>query len=759
MIHPVLVKTWFPYFKIIGTNFIMKITFKSSKLQEGTVKISFDGGNEFREYELAEVKDTGISLSDSQDLDKIKIKGPANILKNLEVISDIKLDSEGKQSPTIKNETEHYYAWVEEEFGWEEGDNVHYCIMTKTLVANDITNLYILSKEKMFEDTDPIIRDMGSLQALGVLDIHRVDDNKIVITTSNETLQLVRFPSKDIDYTKTTITSLSFVMDNDLGKFPYNVTGVIVPEGVTDIRGAYDYNVESVYDITNKSAFSIYPNLKAISLPSSIKSIGYRSFAGCHGFSINIPDGTDVSDKSFSGSTPIEIIANQEILGSIGSLQHEYICNVYTIGDYAYQNCTKLIEVDISQQFSNECTIDKYAFHNCTNLKKVTTSFVGSGSDSDNVLDIPCIGRSAFEDCKSLESFDSLKGVEQIDDYAFLGCENLEITIPEGLTKIGERAFDGCKCVYLTMSSFNDKPDISQGFYGCNNVGVNISDNLTEIPDCAFEYYSRLKSVVIPESVNKIGEGAFSGCEDLTYVEIPENVTQIGKAAFKNCASLTNITIPGNITEICSSTFQNCTNLEEVTIPESVTHIGNYALQNCTNLTELEIPENVTEIGDYAFDGCTGLTNINLPDNLTKISPYTFRNCTNLTDVYVPESTTEIGESAYEGCTKLTSITIPCVTSIGQTAFQGCTSLTSIDIPDGVTSIGEYVFNGCTNLTGIILPDSVTSIDESSFGGCTNLATINYMGTQEQWDAIEKPKDWNSACPNVEIVYEYTLAM
>lgn len=50
------------------------------------------------------------------------------------------------------------------------------------------------------------------------------------------------------------------------------------------------------------------------------------------------------------------------------------------------------------------------------------------------------------------------------------------------------------------------------------------------------------------------------------------------------------------------------------------------------------------------------------------------------------------------------------------------------------------------------------SIGESSFGGCTNLTTINYMGTQEQWDAIEKLEDWNSACPNVEIVY-YTPEM
>ena len=698
----------------------MKITFKNSKLQEGTVKISFDGGNEFREYELAEVKDTGIELEPEQDLDKIKIKGPANILKNLEVISDIKLDSEGKQTPTIKNETEHYYAWVPFEDGEEESDDAEESVdypfyyMTKTLIANEITAFYVWYNE-YDEDSNPIIEEVGSFQELGILDIHQVVDNKIAITIGDETIQLVHYPSKDTDHIKTTITSMCFVMDNDLGKFPYNVTSVIVPEGVTEINGLYEYSKECITNITNKSAFSIYPNLKNISLPSSIKSIGYRSFAGCHGFSINIPDGTNVSGRSFSGSTPIEIIANQRILGSIGSRQHEYIQDVDNIGNYAYQNCTNLTEVDISKNLYDGCSIDKYAFRNCTNLKKVTTS--GYGSD---VLKIYCIGRSAFENCKNLESFDSLNGVEQIDDYAFLGCENLEITIPEGLTKIGERAFDGCKRVYLTMSSFNDKPDISRGFYGCNNVGVNISDSLTEIPDCAFEYYSRLKSVIIPESVNKIGEGVFSGCEDLTYVEIPENITQIGKAAFKNCASLTNIDLPGDITEICSSTFQNC-----------------------TNLTELEIPESVTEINDYAFDGCTGLTNINLPDNLTKISPYTFRNCTNLTDVYVPESTTEIGESAYEGCTGLTSITILNVNSIGQAVFQGCTSLTSIDIPYGVTSISKYAFNGCTNLTSITISDDVTSIGESSFGGCTNLETINYTGTQEQWDAIEKPEDWN----------------
>ena len=593
----------------------MKITFKSSKLQEGTVKISFDGGNEFREYELAEVKDTGISLNDSQDLDKIKIKGPANILKNLEVISDIKLDSEGIQSPTIKNETEHYYAWVPfeddvEENGDAEGDYPLY-YMTKTLIANEITALYTWHKE-YDEDSNPIIKEVGSLHDLGA-DIQQIDDNKIAIIIGDKTTQFVRYPSKDIDHIKTTITSQSFVMDNDLGKFPHNVTGVIVPEGVTEINGLSEYSKDGIDKITNKSAFSIYPNLKTISLPSSIKSIGYRSFAGCHGFSINIPDGTDVSGGSFSGSTPIEIIASHDILNKIGSRQHEYIERVPIIGDYAYQNCTNLTEVNISMYDYGPTSIGDYAFENCTNLEKVT------------------------------------------------------ITCPDNY----------------------------------------------DIGYCAFRYCKSLTSIDL-EGVTSIGGHAFSGCTNLTSIALSSNATSIDGHAFSGCTSLTEITIPDSVTFIGEYAFDDCTGLTEITIPNSVTSISRAVFLGCSSLTSMDIPYGVTSIDDYAFDDCSSLANITIPDS---------------------------------------------VTSIGQAVFQGCTNLTSIDIPDGVTSIGEYVFSGCSSLTNITIPSSVISIGEYSFGRCTNLATINYMGTQEQWDAIEKPEDWNSACPNVEIIYEYTLAM
>ena len=56
-------------------------------------------------------------------------------------------------------------------------------------------------------------------------------------------------------------------------------------------------------------------------------------------------------------------------------------------------------------------------------------------------------------------------------------------------------------------------------------------------------------------------------------------------------------------------------------------------------------------------------------------------------------------------------------------------------IPDSVTSIGKQAF-GYTGLTSVIIPDSVTSIGSAAFAGCSSLTTVNYKGTQKQWNGI-----------------------
>ena len=87
----------------------MKIKFNDSKLEKGNIKVSLDSGFTFKDYEIADVKESGIPLDDSQDFNKIRIKGPANILRNLDVVSTLKVEGgQNNQSETPKS----IYAWT-----------------------------------------------------------------------------------------------------------------------------------------------------------------------------------------------------------------------------------------------------------------------------------------------------------------------------------------------------------------------------------------------------------------------------------------------------------------------------------------------------------------------------------------------------------------------------------------------------------------------------------------------------------------------
>lgn len=88
----------------------MNIIFTKLPTTDGTIKISLDGGQSFTDYSIANIPEDGISLSDDQDFEKIRIKGPANILKNLNIVSGVKVEGasgeNGGNGGSVK-----LYAW------------------------------------------------------------------------------------------------------------------------------------------------------------------------------------------------------------------------------------------------------------------------------------------------------------------------------------------------------------------------------------------------------------------------------------------------------------------------------------------------------------------------------------------------------------------------------------------------------------------------------------------------------------------------
>ena len=263
------------------------------------------------------------------------------------------------------------------------------------------------------------------------------------------------------------------------------------------------------------------------------------------------------------------------------------------------------------------------------------------------------------------------------------------------------------------------------------------------------EYGRTLEEIIVPDVVTSIGESAFD--EVLSYyghnlkkLTLSANLVSIGRDAFYGCANLTSLTLPNGLISIGEYAFASCTGLTNITIPASVTSIGEGAFDRCSGITSITIPAGVTSIGYGVLAGCTGLQSVTVASGNTV---YDSRNNCN---AIIETSTNKLIAGCY-------ATVIPAsVTSFGGHVFRDFIGLTSMTIPAGVTSIEGYAFCDCTSLISVTIPSSVTSIGFDAFFNCTSLETINFTGTEEQWNAISK--DSASIPSGVTIVYNYVAS-
>lgn len=179
-------------------------------------------------------------------------------------------------------------------------------------------------------------------------------------------------------------------------------------------------------------------------------------------------------------------------------------------------------------------------------------------------------------------------------------------------------------------------------------------------------------------------------------IKIPQGVTVIAQGCFRGL-QVHNVTLPDSLMEIQDEAFYNCWNIHTI-IPSNVKTIGNRAFSTCGfNTLFFESDSRVEGLGDGVFEGCRQLLGVTLPDSIREI---------------------------------------------GSSLFYGCEKLNKVNLPNQITCIPSNCFAICQSLNTISIPKSVTKIESKAFAFCCSLQNIVYEGTVDEWETIEKAKDW-----------------
>ncbi|MBP5443753.1 MAG: leucine-rich repeat domain-containing protein [Treponema sp.] len=215
--------------------------------------------------------------------------------------------------------------------------------------------------------------------------------------------------------------------------WPSAKKNIVIPDSVTRI---------------DDCAFQNQTGLIQVTMPRSVREIGYQAFSSC----------TDLSIVMMS--------------------------NVAIIESYAFEKCTALKQIDLP---ANIRRCDGGAFAECSSLSSITVQDGNRTFSASN-------GAIYSADLKTLVEWPAASGtvtipetVETIGPYAFNRNYDLKKVVMKNVKSLGHHAFDDCK-------KLND---------------ITLNEGLASIGSHAFSNCLEMKKIVIPASVTTIKNYAF----------------------------------------------------------------------------------------------------------------------------------------------------------------------------------------------------------------------------------------------------------
>lgn len=255
-------------------------------------------------------------------------------------------------------------------------------------------------------------------------------------------------------------------------------------------------------------AFSSSRDLKHVSIPESVETIGKAAFAGC----------SNLEGVTFAGKPAVKSIGGRAFLLCKSLKEIEIPSSVETIGTYTFELCESLTSVTYAEG-SKLTLIDDYVF------------------------------------CHTgLTEFNIPRSVTEINPVAF--CSNPGITefaLPAQVMRISEQN-PFCYNTQVTSMSVEAGNKTYDSRKDCNAIIETATNTL--VAGC--------KTSVIPASVTAIGRSAFNHCTDLTDAALPATIRSIGKYAYLGCTGLRSFYFPSTMNVMADSVFWKATALDSV---------------------------------------------------------------------------------------------------------------------------------------------------------------------------------------------------
>lgn len=409
---------------------------------------------------------------------------------------------------------------------------------------------------------------------------------------------------------------------------------VIIKKGVTSV--SYE-------------AFALCKNLNSVTIPSTVKTIGIRSFYGTKISKITVPSKTKTIGQ-----------------GAFGSCKD--LKTIVMPGDFKLK-----LEEDTDDKLwyvaSDQSAVDTITFN--TKLKLANVSYLSANNlvvakndpsyqsiegviytkDGKGIVRVPQkrTELKIKEGCTEFNMQSVLYNSTDSEGDEFNNCSKLKkIVIPSSVKSINKVKYktdraDACDMHVDTIEIAPKDFDANSLYALGSSLGKNITiESLMKLLPDQITYKDHMYITKDHGLLKYDGKDA--------NVEIPEEITWIAPEAFYRNETLKNVKLPSKITTIEENTFYGCSELEAVVIPDQVTMIGKSAFDECTVLKSVTFGKSLKVIKDHAF-ASVNIRNFTIPSGIQKIEIGAFAGINQIGTVTFEGSTKYVAADAFMNST------------------------------------------------------------------------------------------------------------